>query len=159
MGKARVTAALIPGLKKLIDHEFGSGAGDRIARVEHLYQRVGRNEVCEEDGPGGRRLAPGFVEGLTPVQPFHDIQLYPWCAELQSQWKAIQSELRSCLDESLWTPGAYQSSNEAYGKDWKIMGVFTADEWHDEERFSVTTSAVRQLKGVTPSEVFFARMP
>merc|ERR1712072_876345 len=57
------------------------------------------------------------------------------------------------------TPGAYQSSNEAYGKDWKIMGVFTADEWRGGGRFKVTTAAVQQLTGVKPSEVFFARMP
>merc|ERR1719272_1514884 len=33
------------------------------------------------------------------------------------------------------------------------------DQWQDEQRFKVTTAAVRQLKQVKPFEVFFARMP
>merc|ERR1719323_2719360 len=55
--RARVTAALIPGLKKLVDREFGPGASERIGRVEELYQRVGRGEIFEEDTPQGKRFA------------------------------------------------------------------------------------------------------
>jgi aspartate beta-hydroxylase len=158
--RKNVTAALIPGLKKIVDHEFGAGASDRIDRVAQMYQSVGRNEVLEDEGPGGRRYAPGYITGLEPALPFHDTGAYPWCAHLERHWKAIWQELQGCLeDESLWTPGAYQTSNEAYGKDWKIMGVFTADRWQDERRFAVTTRVLKQLEGVVPSEVFFARMP
>lgn len=160
--KARVTAALIPGLKKIVGSEFGPGAADRIGRVEQLYQRVGRNEVFEEETPLGRRYAPGYVEGLEPVQPFHRTEDHPWCAELRSHWKAIRTELRNCIDEGddcPWTPGAYVAANEAYGQDWKIMGVFTADAWMDEKRFKVTTRVLKQLTGVKISEAFFARMP
>ncbi|CAJ1407378.1 unnamed protein product [Effrenium voratum] len=137
--RARVTAALVPGLKKIIDSEFGPGAGDKIGRVEKMYHRVGRNDVFQEELPSGRRLAPGYIEDLAPVTPFHDVQDHPWCAELQKHWKSIKQELRKNLDESLWTAGAYQASNEAYGKDWKIMGVLTEDKWQDERRFKVTT--------------------
>merc|ERR1719171_2037097 len=77
--KARVTAALIPGLKKLVDAEFGPGASGRIGRVERMFERIGRNEVFEEDGALGRRYSPGFVEGLNPIRPFHDLKDYPWC--------------------------------------------------------------------------------
>lgn len=158
--RKKVTAALIPGLKKIVDHEFGAGASDRIDRVAQMYQRVGRNEAFEDEGASGRRLAPGYITGLEPALPFHDTRAYPWCAHLERHWKAIWQELQGCLDdESLWTPGAYQASNEAYGQDWKIMGVFTADRWQDERRFAVTTRVLRQLEGVVPSEVFFARMP
>jgi len=157
--KARVTAALIPGLRKIVDSEFGPGAGGRIDRVARMYERIGRNEVHEEDGEHGKRYAPGYIEGLRPVLPFHRTQDYPWCAELRCQWKAIRKELRGCLEESLWTAGAYETSNEAYGKDWKIMGVLTEDKWQDESRFKVTTAAMRSLKGVKLFEVFFAKMP
>lgn len=157
--KARVTAALIPGLKKIIEAEFGPGAGDRIGRVEQMYQRIGRNEVREEDTPLGKRYAPGYIEGLLPVRTFHDPKDHAWTKDLKRQWKAIRDELHQSLDESLWTPGAYQKSNEAYGADWKIMGVLTSDQWQDEKRFKVTTAAVKALKGLKPFEVFFARMP
>eukprot|EP00933_Yihiella_yeosuensis_P019855 TRINITY_DN16017_c0_g1_i2.p1 TRINITY_DN16017_c0_g1~~TRINITY_DN16017_c0_g1_i2.p1 ORF type:complete len:436 (-),score=95.84 TRINITY_DN16017_c0_g1_i2:406-1713(-) len=157
--KERVTAALIPGLKKIVESEFGPGASQRIQRVDDMYQRVGRDEVKQETNSLGERFAPGYVEGLTPVSPFHDTKDYPFCAEFQKQWKEIREELRNSLDEKFWTPGAYQSSNEAYGKDWKIMGVFTADKWQDEERFKVTSKAIKALKGIVPTEAFFARMP
>lgn len=158
--RARVTAALIPGLKKIVESEFGAGAAARISRVEKMYERIGRNEVFEEDGEHGKVYAPGYIEGLTPHQPWHEPQDYTWCKDLVRQWKAIRTELRNCLpEETLWTGGAYQASNEAYGADWKIMGVFTAGEWRDEKRFKVTSAAVRQLKNVKPFEVFFAKMP
>lgn len=157
--KARVTAALIPGLKKIIESEFGPGASARISRVERMYERIGQNEVYEEETELGKIYAPGFIQGLCTT-PWHDTKDYSWCAELSRQWKAIRTELRNSLSEdSLWTGGAYQASNEAYGADWKIMGVFTADQWRDEKRFKVTSAAVRSLKGVKPFEVFFARMP
>eukprot|EP00428_Durinskia_dybowskii_P023196 CAMPEP_0170250758 /NCGR_PEP_ID=MMETSP0116_2-20130129/25199_1 /TAXON_ID=400756 /ORGANISM="Durinskia baltica, Strain CSIRO CS-38" /LENGTH=456 /DNA_ID=CAMNT_0010501701 /DNA_START=62 /DNA_END=1432 /DNA_ORIENTATION=+ len=158
--RARVTAALIPGLKKIIESEFGPGAGERIGRVEEMYLRAGRNQVYEEIGPLGKIFAPGYIEGLSPVRPFHDTKLYPWIAELRCQWKAIRKELRACMhDESLWTPGAYAASNDAYGKDWRIMGVLREDRWQDEERFRVTTAAIKKLPNCRPSEAFFARMP
>mmetsp|Transcript_57885 Transcript_57885/g.161558 ORF Transcript_57885/g.161558 Transcript_57885/m.161558 type:complete len:464 (+) Transcript_57885:70-1461(+) len=157
--KARVTAALIPGLKKIIEKEFGPGASGRIGRVEDMYLRVGRDEVFEEDGTLGRRYAPGYIEGLSPVRPFHSTEDHPWCSDLKRHWKEIRAELRKSLDEKLWTPGAYQSSNEAYGKDWKILGVLTADQYRDPVRFKVTTDVIQKLKGIVPSEVFFARMP
>jgi len=157
--KARVTAALIPGLKKIVESEFGPGAGGRIGRVEECYQRVGRNEVFEEETDSGKRYVPGYVAGLEPVKPFHRTEDYPWMAQLQAEWKAIRKELLGCLDDTLWTPGAYSASNEAYGKDWKIMGVFTADKWQDEKRFEATTRACKNLHCVKLSEVFFAKMP
>merc|ERR1712159_977123 len=113
-----------------------------------MYLKVGRNEVFEADEPYGRRYAPGYIEGLAPVLPFHDVQNYPWCSQLSAHWKEIRDELRS-MDEGLWTPGAYQASNEAYGKDWKIMGVLTGDHW--QERFKVTSRVIKQLEGVIPS--------
>lgn len=157
--RARVTAALIPGLKKLIDAEMGAGASGRIGRVEEMYQRVGRGEVFEQDSDLGKIFAPGYVADLTPLAPFHKTQDYPWCAELRSQWKAIRKELHANLDESCWMAGAYESSNSAYGPDWKIMGVFTADKWQDEKRFAVTTKVLKNLQGVKLTEAFFARMP
>lgn len=157
--KARVTAALIPGLKKIVESEFGPGAGSRIGRVEELYQRVGRNEVFEEETELGKRYAPGYVAGLEPVKPFHSPEDYPWMTLLRAEWKAIRKELMGCLDDKLWTPGAYAASNEAYGSDWKIMGVFTADKWQDEKRFEVTTRVAKRLASVKLSEVFFAKMP
>lgn len=157
--RARVTAALVPGLKKIIDSEFGAGAGDRLGRIEKMYHRVGSNDIFKEELPSGSRLAPGYVENLTPVAPFHDVKDHPWCAELQKHWKGIRQELKRNLDESLWTAGAYQKSNEAYGKDWKIMGVLTEDSWQDEKRFKVTTGALKELKGIKPFEAFFAKMP
>jgi len=157
--KARVTAALIPGLKQIVEKEFGEGAGDRIGRVEEMYRRVGRSDVYEEDTPLGKRYSPGYIAGLSPVRPFHSTKDRSWCAELRTSWKAIRKELHGSLDESLWTGGAYQASNEAYGKDWKIMGVLTEDKWQDEQRFKVTTSAIKKLQGMVPFEAFFARMP
>eukprot|EP00427_Karlodinium_veneficum_P003546 CAMPEP_0169170840 /NCGR_PEP_ID=MMETSP1015-20121227/62381_1 /TAXON_ID=342587 /ORGANISM="Karlodinium micrum, Strain CCMP2283" /LENGTH=275 /DNA_ID=CAMNT_0009243967 /DNA_START=15 /DNA_END=839 /DNA_ORIENTATION=- len=129
--RARVTAALIPGLKKIIESEFGPGAGARIARVEQMYQLIGRAEVHEE----------------THV------------AELSRQWKAIQKELHNCLDDNLWKAGAYESSNAAYGPDWKILPVLTEDRWQNEDKFKFTISAIKQLQDLKPSEAFFARMP
>mmetsp|Transcript_86911 Transcript_86911/g.245117 ORF Transcript_86911/g.245117 Transcript_86911/m.245117 type:complete len:449 (-) Transcript_86911:115-1461(-) len=157
--RARVTAALIPGLKQIVEKEFGGGAGERIGRVEAMYQRIGRNEVFESDDASGKRYAPGFIEDLTPVLPFHRTQDYPWCAELRCEWKAIREELRNSLDDFLWTPGAYAASNEAYGKDWKIMAVLSKDTWQDEARFKVTSNVIKNLKGIKPFEAFFARMP
>ncbi|CAE7569541.1 Asphd2 [Symbiodinium sp. CCMP2592] len=157
--RARVTAALVPGLKKIIDHEFGTGAGERIERVETMYSRIGRNDVYKEEHALGPRLAPGYIHGLSPVSPFHDVKDHPWCAQLKKQWKAIRQELRQNLDPVLWTGGAYEKSNEAYGKDWKIMGVLTEDRWQDEKRFQVTTGALQALKGIKPFEAFFAKMP
>jgi len=86
-------------------------------------------------------------------------QDHPWCAQLKKQWKAIRQELRQNLDPGLWTGGAYEKSNAAYGKDWKIMGVLTEDRWQDEKRFQVTTGALQALKGIKPFEAFFAKMP
>jgi len=157
--RARVTAALVPGLKKIIDSEFGVGAGDRLGRIEKMYHRVGSNDIFKEEHPKGSRLAPGYVENLTPVTPFHDVKDHPWCAQLQKHWKGIRQELKKNLDDSLWTAGAYQKSNEAYGKDWKIMGVLTEDAWQDERRFKVTTGALKELPGIKPFEAFFAKMP
>jgi hypothetical protein len=169
--KARVTAALIPGLKKIVDSEFGPGAGAKISRVERMYERIGRNEVYEETSDLGQIYAPGFVEDLQPKQPWHDPQDYAWSVDLCKQWKAIRSEFRDALeDEDLWTSGAYAASNEAYGKDWKIMGVLTADQWRDEKRFKVTSAAIKKLcpgngspydaqKHARPFEAFFAKMP
>ncbi|CAK0821934.1 unnamed protein product [Prorocentrum cordatum] len=144
---------LVNGLKKIVDHEFGAGASDRIDRVVQMYERVGRNAIFEDEGPGGRRYAPGYISGLEPALPFHDTGAHPWCAHLERHWKAIWQELQSCNeDESLWTPGAYQASNEAY-EDWKIMGVFTADQWQDERRFAVTTRVLKQLEGKQADEM------
>merc|ERR1739848_682873 len=96
---------------------------------------------------------------LTPVMPFHDVKSFPWLAELRAQWKSIRKELKNNLDSKLWTDGAFKAANEAYGKDWKIMGVLTEDKWQDEERFKVTTSTLKKLQGVHLSEAFFAKMP
>lgn len=71
-----------------------------------------------------------------------------WCAELRTSWKAIRKELHGSLDESLWTGGAYQASNEAYGKDWKIMGVLTEDKWQDEQRFKAAGGQPREVHSV-----------
>mmetsp|Transcript_71342 Transcript_71342/g.149114 ORF Transcript_71342/g.149114 Transcript_71342/m.149114 type:complete len:451 (-) Transcript_71342:31-1383(-) len=157
--RARVTAALIPGLKKIIESEFGPGAGEKIGRVEEMYKMVGRNEVFESEGEHGKRYAPGYIAGLEPIKPFHRPQDHSWCAELRTHWKAIRKELRASTDESLWCAGAYASSNEAYGKDWKILPVLTEDKWQDEARFKITTQVLKSLPGVKPFEAFFARMP
>jgi len=157
--RSRVTGALIPGLKAIVEKEFGAGSSAKIHRVEEMYRRIGSGDTFEDEGEYGRRFAPGYISDLFPVRPFHNTEDYPWCGVLQSQWKDIRDELRRNLDDKHWTPGAYASSNEAYGKDWKIMGVLTKATWQDEERFKVTTEVVRQLPGVSLFEVFFARMP
>mmetsp|Transcript_69363 Transcript_69363/g.127981 ORF Transcript_69363/g.127981 Transcript_69363/m.127981 type:complete len:943 (-) Transcript_69363:69-2897(-) len=156
----RVTKALVPGLKKLVDKELGAGAGDRLARVERMFELIGRGEVhTEEDEERGKRYAPGYVEGLNPAKPFHDLENYPWCAELRSHFGEIKAELMRNLSDGLWRSGAYGASSEAYGKEWKINEVFTADKWQNEERWPRTRAAVQALSGVRPFEVFFARMP
>mmetsp|Transcript_8673 Transcript_8673/g.15622 ORF Transcript_8673/g.15622 Transcript_8673/m.15622 type:complete len:371 (+) Transcript_8673:95-1207(+) len=157
--RSRVTAALIPGLKAIVEKEFGAGASAKMHRVEAMYVRIGRGDTFEDEGEHGRRYAPGYISDLLPVKPFHNTEDYPWCAKLQQRWEDVRDELRRNLDEKHWSPGAYASSNEAYGKDWKIMGVLTKDKWQDEERFKVTTEVVKQLAGVSLFEVFFARMP
>jgi len=159
--KARVTAALIPGLKKIIESEFGEGAGSRITRVEKMYERIGNNIVFEEENDLGKVYAPGFMEDLQPKMPWHNLSDYPWSSELCSRFKDIRRELKNSVGEDkLWTGGAYATSNEAYGADWKIMGVLTADTWMDPARFKVTTAVVKMLsKYVTPFEAFFAKMP
>lgn len=152
--------ALVPGLKKLVDKELGLGAGDKIARVEKMFELIGRGEVhTEEDEDRGKRYAPGYVEGLNPVKPFHDLEHYPWCAELRSHFSEIKAELMRNLSDGLWRSGAYGASSEAYGKEWKINEVFTADKWQNEDRWPRTRAAVESLSGVRPFEVFFARMP
>jgi len=78
---------------------------------------------------------------------------------LSRQWKAIQKELHNCLDDNLWKAGAYESSNAAYGPDWKILPVLTEDRWQNEDKFKFTISAIKQLQDLKPSEAFFARMP
>lgn len=156
--KARVTAALIPGLKKLIAAEFGENAADNISRVCDMYQRVGRDEVHEEDGPLGKVYAPGYMAGLSPVVPFHPVKDYQWCKQLKGEWKKIRKELHSCHEDQ-WTSGAYHSSNEAYGKDWKILPVLTKDQWSTDERLVGTVRTLQGLRGVVPFEAFFARMP
>ena len=32
------------------------------------------NDIFKEELPSGSRLAPGYVENLTPVTPFHDVK-------------------------------------------------------------------------------------
>lgn len=121
---------------RIIDSEFGVGAGDRLGRIEKMYHRVGSdlireddhcggisrlfdvicklwkmwcdpmiglmirlptkgflviahiasnvfflyfdvfsgNDIFKEEHPRGSRLAPGYVENLTPVTPFHDVK-------------------------------------------------------------------------------------
>merc|ERR1712110_1218189 len=126
-----------------------------------MYALVGRGEVHQEDHPQhGRRDAPGYVAGLTPITPFHDPNALPWCAELKRHWKQIRTELRSRLDadDGLWKAGAYEASNAAYGPDWKIIEVFTEDRWKDEDKWKTTRGVISRLPGVKPFEVFFARM-
>lgn len=157
---ARVTKALVPGLKQLVEKQLGAGAGAKLARVEKMFELIGRGEVHTEDSAEhGKRYAPGYVPGLNPVKPFHDQAEYPWCAVLKSHFSEIQAELKRNMSDGLWRPGAYGASSEAYGKDWKIAEVFTADKWQNEDRWPRTRAAVQALKGVKPFEVFFARMP
>ena len=77
---------------RIVDREFGEGAGERIQRVERMYHRVGSNDVFEEELPSGRRLAPGYVEGLEPVRPFHELQAHPWAQELKKHWKDSEAK-------------------------------------------------------------------
>ena len=39
-----------------------------------LYDVLSGNDIFKEEHPSGSRLAPGYVENLTPVTPFHDVK-------------------------------------------------------------------------------------
>jgi len=160
-GRGEVIKALLPALHSLVKAELGDAAGGRLGRIDAMFSRMARGDVhVEEDEVSGRRYAPGFLEGLTPNKPFHSNEDLPWCAELKGHWAEIRAELHSHLDETaLWVPGAYAASNKAYAPDWKISGVLVADTWKDDGRWSITQGIIRQLKCITPFEVFFARMP
>eukprot|EP00927_Polykrikos_kofoidii_P032392 TRINITY_DN27612_c0_g2_i1.p1 TRINITY_DN27612_c0_g2~~TRINITY_DN27612_c0_g2_i1.p1 ORF type:complete len:1107 (+),score=258.45 TRINITY_DN27612_c0_g2_i1:27-3323(+) len=157
--RARVTKALVSGLRTLLEAELGTGASSRIPRVEKMYELVGRGEVHEEENENGCRYAPGFIEGLLPNRNFHDLKDSPWTRQLSRHWKEIRDELRRHNTTDVWESGAWQAASEFYGNDWKIAGVLTADKWQNEDRWRRTSSLVRALDGVEPFEVFFARMP
>lgn len=38
---------------RIIDSEFGAGAGDRLGRIEKMYHRVGSDLIREDDHCGG----------------------------------------------------------------------------------------------------------
>lgn len=135
--------------------------GIEAERVVDAWDRVMLGEVTRKEWDGkGSQVAASYVDGLE-VEPWHNVDRYPWVSSLEENASVIRDELRRVLSKELgdgaaWVPAAEEDA-EAYGPGWQKL-VLQNRNWNSAVcgLFPKTCDILRGC-GVPSHEVLFAR--
>lgn len=155
---------------KALKDRFGA---DDIKRVVASWERTEAGDVYQKihgTHPLMEQNASSYVEGLTAEASWKDpSKKYPWAKDLEDNWETVKAELEAVIgltDEELkakgslsWM-GAQYGAAEAYGVEWKTLGLCDRGTWdHDNTRLFPNTCRLLRKSRVPVMEAFFAKMP
>ena len=149
-----------------------------------LNNKINRVIECWENFSSGNKVkkyldddklilqeADCYVPNLDALS-FHDVNdenkynnYYKWVKGLEKQYKIIYKELKNYqskinyakINHEEWLPPR-DTNGEAYGPEWKTMGLQDRGKWDDERiEFFPKTKKILTSLNVPSCEVFFAR--
>lgn len=155
-GVKAFTGELLRALQYATEQRYGPGAGSRIARLTACAGMIANRQTWKENKKGkGERWMNCCVEGLLPVQPFHDVAEYPWLQTLASHKDTILDELKEQAGSGPWRCTGDYSPLCA---EWRSITVMEHGCWLADTGFPRTRHIFKSLSGVRIMEVFMARM-
>lgn len=163
-GLSGYTMQLLMLIKEEVENQFGKGSGKGLARVVPFVQRMTRGEFYHVDESSKReRTVTSYMTGLTPEEPWHNAEDYPWCKKLDADAaKLFLEELREqearCLEQGL---PFWEEADDAVGLcAGQVVNLVRQGMWMaGEDKFQKTRGMLSTLKELRPYEIMFVRSP
>jgi len=153
-----------------LTNRFGAS---KVKRVIESWKMTERGEVFEKihgTHPLMEQNASSYIEGLTAKPNWQNpSKLFPWAKTLEAEWETVRDELEKVIGlsddelkakQSLGWMGAQYGAAEAYGVEWRTLGLCDRGTWdEDNTRLFPNTCRLLRKTRVPVMEAFFAKMP